>query len=179
MKKVRELIAVPTTCGSGSEVSNVTIAELTELHTKMGLAADELFPDHAVLIPELLEKLPYSYFAASAIDALIHAVESFVSPKASRYTEMFSLKAVEMIIGGFKDMIQHGPDYRMNLLEDFLVASNFAGIAFGNAGTGAVHAMSYPLSGKYHVPHGEANYPFFTTIFAKYAELNPKGKLKS
>ena len=178
LKKARSLIAVPTTCGAGSEVSNVTIAELTNLHTKMGLAVDELYAEDAVLIPELLSKLPYDFFANSAIDAFIHAIESYMSPRATLYTQMCSMKAMEMILEGFKAIIEHGQEYRMNLLEEFLVASNLAGVAFGNAGTGIVHAMSYPLSGVYHVAHGEANYQFFTAGFAFYQEQNPEGAIR-
>lgn len=178
LAKERTLIAVPTTCGAGSEVSNVSITELTSIHSKLGLAADEIYADEAVLIPELLSKLPYDFFATSAIDAFIHAIESYVSPRSSLYTEMFSMKAMEMIIQGFKKIIEKGADYRMELLDEFLTASNLAGIAFGNAGTGAVHAMSYPLSGVYHVTHGEANYQFLTAVFASYQRMNPDGKLK-
>lgn len=178
LEKVRTLIAVPTTCGAGSEVSNVSIAEFTDLHSKMGLANDALYADEAVLIPELLRSLPYDFFATSAIDAFIHAIESYVSPRANRYTEMFSKQAMEMIMGGFKQIIENGPDFREELLDDFLTASNLAGIAFGNAGTGAVHAMSYPLSGVYHVTHGEANYQFLTAVFTAYQRKNPEGKLK-
>lgn len=176
--KERTLIAVPTTCGAGSEVSNVSITELTSIHSKLGLATDEIYADEAVLIPELLSKLPYGFFATSAIDAFIHAIESYVSPRANLYTEMFSMKAMEMIMQGFKQIIEKGSDYRMELLDEFLTASNLAGIAFGNAGTGAVHAMSYPLSGVYHVTHGEANYQFLTAVFAAYQRMNPDGKLK-
>ena len=178
LAKERTLIAVPTTCGAGSEVSNVSITELTSIHSKLGLAADEIYADEAVLIPELLSKLPYDFFATSAIDAFIHAIESYVSPRSSLYTEMFSMEAMEMIIQGFKKIIEKGADYRMELLDEFLTASNLAGIAFGNAGTGAVHAMSYPLSGVYHVTHGEANYQFLTAVFASYQRMNPDGKLK-
>lgn len=178
ISKARKLIAVPTTCGAGSESSNVSIAELTSLHTKLGIAVDELYPDYAVLIPELLSDLPYSFFATSAIDAMIHGIESFVSPRANLYTEMFSQKSMEMIIRGFRQMVENGKEYRKELLEDFLVASDLAGIAFGNAGTGAVHAMSYPLSGEYHVAHGEANYQFLTAVFRQYAAIKPEGKIK-
>lgn len=177
LKKCRELIAVPTTCGAGSEVSNVSIIELTEIQSKLGLAVDEIYADEAVLIPELLSDLPYSFFVTSAIDAFIHAIESYVSPKANLYTEMFSMKAMEMIVKGFREINARGADARLDYLEEFLIASNLAGIAFGNAGTGAVHAMSYPLSGVYHVTHGEANYQFLTAVFAKYQELNPAGKI--
>ena len=178
LRKVRTLIAVPTTCGAGSEVSNVSITELTNLHTKLGLAVDEIYADDAILIPELLSGLPYDFFATSAIDAFIHAIESYVSPRATLYTEMFSMKAMEMIIDGFRKIVENGPEYRWNLLDEFLTASNLAGIAFGNAGTGAVHAMSYPLSGVYHVTHGEANYQFLTAVFAVYQELKPEGKIQ-
>jgi len=178
LKKVRPLIAVPTTCGAGSEVSNVSIAEITSLHTKLGLAADEIYADDAVLIPELLEQLPYSFFAASAIDAFIHAIESYVSPRASLYTKMFSRQAMEMIIAGFHLIVENGADYRMKLLDEFLTASNLAGIAFANAGTGTVHAMSYPLSGVYHVPHGEANYQFLTAVFGTYQSMKPEGRIR-
>ena len=122
LKREKTLIAVPTTCGAGSEVSNVSIAEFTKLHTKMGLAVDEIYADRAVLIPELLTGLPYSFFATSAIDAFIHAIESYVSPKATLYTQMFSMKAMEMIIEGFQKIAEHGEEYRMNLLDDFLTA---------------------------------------------------------
>jgi 4-hydroxybutyrate dehydrogenase len=175
LKKVRPLVAVPTTCGAGSESSNISIAEIIEMGTKFGLADNTIFPDQAVLIPTLLSELPYDFFATSAIDALIHAIESYVSPRANLYTRMFSEKAMEMILKGFKEIVANGPEYRMNLLDEFLTASDLAGIAFGNAGTGAVHAMSYPLSGNYHVTHGEANYQFFTEVFKNYQKNNPTG----
>lgn len=178
LKKVHELIAVPTTCGAGSEVSNVSITELTSIQSKLGLAVDEIFADVAVLIPELLTVLPYEFFATSAIDAFIHAIESYVSPRANLYTEMFSMKAMEMIVTGFRQILKNGPEYRMELLDEFLTASNLAGIAFANAGTGMVHAMSYPLSGMYHVAHGEANYQFLTAVFAFYQSQDPDGKIK-
>lgn len=167
-EKSRELIAIPTTCGSGSEVSRISICELTSLHTKLGLAVDALYPDQAVLIPELLSKLPFFYFVTSGIDALIHASESFVSPKSNAYTRMFSAEAIRLLLHGFQVIAKEGEDARMRLLGDFMQASNFAGIAFGNTGTGAVHALSYPLSGIYHVTHGEANYQFFTAVFQTY-----------
>lgn len=177
VEKAHTLIAVPTTCGAGSEVSSVSITSLTRRGSKLGLADEAIFPDCAVLIPELLTEMPYSVFATSAIDALIHAVESFVSPKANRYTEIFSEEAARMIVRGFKRVLAEGEEARIALLGDFLMASDMAGIAFANAGTGAVHAMSYPLSGTYHVTHGEANYQFFTTVFREYHRQNPTGKI--
>ncbi|MDF2505588.1 MAG: alcohol dehydrogenase, class [Clostridium sp.] len=176
--KDKELIMIPTTCGTGSEVTNISILELKSRHTKLGLAVDELYADYAVMIPELLEELPFKFFATSSIDALIHAIESSVSPKATSYTEMFSYKAMEMILKGYQEIEKHGPEARIPLLKNFLLASNYAGIAFGNAGCGAVHAMSYPLGANYHVPHGESNYVMFTGVFKKYQALKPNGKIK-
>lgn len=178
LKRVRSLIAVPTTCGAGSESSNISIAEILEMGTKFGLADNTIYPDYAVLIPTLLTELPYDFFATSAIDAFIHAIESYVSPKANLYTRMFSEKAMEMILRGFGMIAENGPEARFALLDDFLVASDLAGIAFGNAGTGAVHAMSYPLSGAYHVTHGEANYQFLTEVFKHYQAGNPEGEIR-
>lgn len=178
LKKVRPLIAVPTTCGAGSESSNISIAEILEMGTKFGLADNTIYPDYAVLIPTLLTELPYDFFATSAIDAFIHAIESYVSPRANLYTRMFSEKAMEMILSGFRAIAANGPEHRFQLLDEFLTASDLAGIAFGNAGTGAVHAMSYPLSGAYHVTHGEANYQFLTEVFKHYQAGNPDGGIQ-
>ena len=99
---------IPTTCGTGSEVTNVAVAELKSLHVKMGLAVDETYADKAVLIPESLQGLPDYVFATSPIDALIHATESYLSPFASPQTELFSLKAIEMIMHGYMQMIANG-----------------------------------------------------------------------
>jgi len=175
--KDKELVIVPTTCGTGSEVTNISILEIKSRHTKLGLAADELFADSAVLIPELLTGLPYHFFATSSIDALIHAVEAAVSPKATIYTKMFGSRAIEIIIRGYRHIAENGKDSRIPLLEDFLIAGNLAGVAFGNAGVGAVHAMSYPLGGKYHVAHGEANYALFIRVFKEYMSIAQDGAI--
>lgn len=175
--KEKELIIIPTTCGTGSEVTNISIAEITSKHTKMGLADSALLADTAVLIPELLNGLPFKFFAFSAIDALIHAMESYLSPKANAYTKLFSEKAIEMILKVFNGIAEYGESYRFEHFDEMLIASNFAGIAFGNAGVGAVHALSYPLSGNYHVAHGEANYQFLTTVFKVYLNKAPNGSI--
>ncbi len=177
MVKEKQLIILPTTCGTGSEVTNISIAEIKSKNTKMGLADNVILADDAVLVPELLRGLPYRFYVASSIDALIHAMESYVSPKANPYTQTFSRVAIEIIVNVFLNIAKNGAEYRFGRLGDMLMASNYAGIAFGNAGVGAVHALSYPLGGKYHVPHGEANYQFFTEVFKIYQQKNPTGKI--
>lgn len=168
-EKKCDLILVPTTCGTGSEVTNVAILGFNSLDTKLRLAVDEMYADHAVLIPELINKLPRAIFATSSIDALIHAIESSLSPLATPLSKLFGHKAIEMIVAGYKKLEADGFDSLPELLNDFILASNYAGIAFGKAGCGAVHAMSYPFSGKYHVAHGEANYVLLTSVLKKYA----------
>ena len=108
---------------------------------------------------------------------MIHASESLLSPKSNSYTSFFSKNAIQLLIKGFINLNKYGEDYRFQDLDSFLIASNYAGIAFGNTGTGAVHALSYPLSGKYHVTHGEANYQFFIAVLHKYEELQPQGNI--
>ena len=174
----KKLILVTTTCGTGSEVTNISILELTALHTKMGLAKPELYADEAVLIPELLEGLPFHAFATSSIDALIHSIESYTSPKANSFTKIFSIQAMDRILKAYKEIAYEKRELKKDLLGDLLLASTYAGIAFGNAGCAAVHAMSYPLGATYHVPHGEANYAMFTGVYETYQRLEPEGRIK-
>ena len=105
-------------------------------------------------------------------------MESFVSPKANTYTKLFSKEAIQVILDVFTRLVEQGEAYRFEKLEDMLIASNYAGIAFGNVGVGAVHAFSYPLGGKYHVPHGEANCQFLTEIFKLYNKKAPTGVIQ-
>jgi len=165
LARKRSFICIPTTCGTGSEVTNISIVEFKKKGIKLGLAVPALYPDEAVLIPALLSTLPYDVFAASSIDALIHAVESYVSPKSNHFVRAMGKSAIQMILKGYKEM-----DAGMlpNDMLPFLIASTMAGIAFGNAGCAAVHALSYPIGGQYHVPHGKANYMVFGEVFAAY-----------
>ncbi len=177
IKKRRELIAVPTTCGAGSEVSNVSIIGVSAMQSKFGLSVDEIFPDKAVILGELMADLPEHFFITSAIDGLIHSIESYLSSKSGVYTELFSEKSIQCYIDGFKRIVEDGIGVKNELLEDFLIASNMAGIAFSNTGTGAVHAISYPLSGKYHVTHGEANALFLAPVLKLYEQKDDGTKL--
>jgi len=175
--KNKELILIPTTCGTGSEVTNISILALNSRGTKKGLAVDQMYADTAVLIPELLEGLPFGVFATSSIDALIHAIESSLSPKGNETTRLLGYQAISMILNGYKEIAEKGKEARIALLSQFLMASNYAGIAFANAGCAAVHAMSYPLGATYHVAHGESNYAMFTGVMKNYMELKTDGEI--
>lgn len=176
--KEKEFIAIPTTCGTGSEVTNISVLELLGKNTKLGLAADELFADYAILIPELLHTLPFQSFATSSIDAFVHALEAYLSPKANDFTRMFSVEAMKLILRGYQQIAAEGEKGRYPLMKDFLMASTYAGIAFGNAGVAAVHALSYPLSSAFHIPHGEANYAILWGVLWRYNSLQPQGAIR-
>ena len=182
----KEVIAVPTTCGTGSEVTNISVAivkdekdgVLTGGETKLGLVSDDMIPDQVVLIPEFVSTLPYRPFITSVIDALIHATESFLSPgRKTILSEMYSVRAMELLLEGLRRIAEGGEEARLDYLTEFVTASNLAGTAFLKAGCGTVHAMSFPLGGTYHVPHGESNYALFGKILEVYDEYDPDGEL--
>ena len=177
----KELVAIPTTCGTGSEVTNISVAIVKDENgstTKLGLVSDLLIPSSVCLIPELLKTLPYKPFASSAIDALIHAVESYLSPtRATMTSELYGVKAMELILEGFRQIRDEGQDSRFSYLDEYVTASCYAGIAFLQAGCATVHAMSFPLGGTYHVPHGESNYALFGKVLEKYDDIMPDGKI--
>ncbi len=176
LTRVHELIALPTTCGTGSEVTNIAVIFRSGLGTKHGLVGDALYPAHAVLIPQMMESLPYHVFACSAIDALIHAVESYLSPLATPMTDVFGEAAMREILTGFAAVAEN-PDCRVSLNGQFLRAATNAGVAFGNAGCGPVHALSFAIGGKYHVPHGESCYQYFLPVLRYYKANSSGGKL--
>lgn len=171
LQKKRKLIAIPTTCGTGSEVTKISIVEFKNRKSKLGIAIPQMFPDEAILIPSLLKSIPFEVFVTSSIDALIHSIESFISPKANNFTRAFGRRAMEIIIQGYKEIIDNGLSFPNNL-QEYLEASTLAGISFGNAGCGGVHALSYPIGAIYHIPHGKANYLVFQGVIEKYKELN-------
>ncbi len=177
LTRQHELIALPTTCGTGSEVTNISVIFRAALDTKHGLVGDALYPAHAALVPELMDGLPWNVFAASAIDALIHAAESYLSPLATPMTDIFGEMAMREILGGFAAVAENRETLPA-LYGQFLRASLNAGIAFGNAGCGPVHALSFAIGGKYHVPHGESCYQYFLPVLRYYRDnAAPGGKL--
>lgn len=170
IKKKRQLIAIPTTCGTGSEVTSVAVVEFGELHSKLGLQMDDLFPDQAVLIGALLDTLPYHTYAMTSIDALAHAIESILSPKANAYTDMFAKTAAQGILENLKEVVATGSFQKH--LQQSLVYANMAGVAFSIAGCAAMHALSFPLGAKYHLVHGEAVYAVMKSTLLYYKKLN-------
>lgn len=178
IERTCKLVLVPTTCGTGSEVTDISAISRTAIHTKVGLSHDSLYADAAILIPELIMDLPRYVFATSSIDALIHAIESYLSGNGTDLSRIFSVAAITRIITGYRSIQENG--YQSALEQQaasFLEASCFAGIAFATGGCGLIHAMSYPLGGKYHVAHGEANYMMFMEVMNMYNEVQPLGRM--
>ncbi len=180
LEKRHPLILVPTTCGTGSEVTNISVISRVSKGVKQGLVSEAMYADEAALIPDMLKTLPYQVFATSSIDAMIHAVESYLSPNACPTSELFSVRALETIVRCWmKTLEAGGGDAWKAFGPDYLRASNWAGIAFGYAGCAAVHALSYPIGSIHHVPHGRSNQLMFENVMRKYQEKKPIGKLNA
>ena len=167
------LIAIPTTAGTGSEVTAFSVITDHKRNYKLTVFSYKLIPAYALLDPLLLTSAPASVAAACGIDALIHAEESYVSLDASPFSEAMSEKAMELIGRSIRTYVAD----RSNLeaASDMLAGSLFAGIAFSWARLGNIHAMSHPVSAFFNVPHGVANGILFPYI-VKYNEEAAFGK---
>ncbi|NVN54444.1 iron-containing alcohol dehydrogenase [bacterium Scap17] len=149
------LVAMPTTSGTGSEVTNIGILSDTEARMKKGIVNDYLLPDVAIVAPELTVSCPRHVTAASGVDALVHAIEAYLSNFATPITDALAIKAMRLIIKALPKAYANPANLKAR--EDMATGSLLAGMAFGNAGVGAVHALAYPLGGRYHLPHGVTN----------------------
>ena len=149
------IIAIPTTSGTGSEVTNIAILSDSDAQLKKGIVSDYLLPDLAIVSPQMTLKCPANITAASGIDALVHAVESILSVNSSPLTDALAHKAIELICSSLVQAYKNPNDLQAR--ENMANGSLMAGLSFGNAGVGAVHALAYPLGGKYNMPHGVSN----------------------
>ncbi|MBI5583033.1 MAG: iron-containing alcohol dehydrogenase [Deltaproteobacteria bacterium] len=149
------VILIPTTAGTGSEVTPIAILSDTREKLKKGIVSPYLFPETALLDPRLTVGLPPAVTALTGMDALIHAIEAYTSVNAFDLTDHLAYRAVELISANLRTAYARGEDLeaRSKMLEGSLLA----GIAFANAGVTAVHAFAYPIGGEFHVAHGLAN----------------------
>jgi len=154
-RKGPALIAIPTTAGTGSEVTNVAIFSDKQAQLKKGIVSDYLLPDVALVSPVMTLTCPRSVTAASGVDALVHAVESYLSVNASPITDAIALGAIKLIAKALPKAYANPANLQAR--EDMATASLMAGMAFGNAGVGAVHALAYPLGGRFNIAHGVSN----------------------
>ena len=163
-------ILIPTTSGSGSEVSHITVLT-DEKGNKNAIYSKYLFSDISVVDPELTLTLPKKVTANTGFDALTHAIESYVSLKSNELTDVLALKAIELISESLRDAANIGnikSRYNMSM------ASMLAGIAFVNSSLGAVHALAYPLGVKYHLAHGESNALMLPYVMKFNYKANPQ-----
>ena len=167
------LIAVPTTAGTGSEVTAFSVITDHSRNYKLTVFSYKLIPAYAILDANLLTTAPPSVAAACGIDAMVHALEAYISTAASPFSEAMSEKALELIGKNIRRYVANRGD--IDAAENMLVGSLFAGIAFSWARLGNVHAMSHPVSAFFNVPHGVANAILLPTI-VEYNALADTGK---
>lgn len=149
------LILIPTTAGTGSEVTAVAIITTGET-TKAGVVSATLLPDIALLDAELTLGLPPRVTAATGIDAMVHAIESYTSAhKKNPYSDMLSREALRLLGTNLPIVVQDGAN--LEARQRMLLGACLAGQAFANAPVAAVHALAYPLGGHFHIPHGLSN----------------------
>ncbi|WP_216829584.1 iron-containing alcohol dehydrogenase [Alkalihalobacterium elongatum] len=148
-------ILIPTTSGTGSEVTYNAIFTDNRDKVKKGIVSTYLLPNIAIVDAELTLTVPPAVTAATGMDALVHAVESYTAIRANELTDGIALQAIKLISRSLRTAVHNGRDLKAR--EDMAMGSLLAGISLGNAGVGAVHALAYPLGGKFKVPHGVAN----------------------
>ena len=157
-------IIVPTTAGTGSEVTPIVILSDEEEKLKKGVVSPHLFPRVAILDPALTVGLMPSVTASTGMDALIHAVEAFTSKNSYWMTDMMAREAIRLIIGNIRTAFANGAN--IDAREHMLKGSLLAGMAFANAGVTAVHAFAYPIGAEFHISHGVANSIMLAPVMA-------------
>jgi alcohol dehydrogenase class IV len=166
------IILVPTTAGTGSEVTPIAILSDEGEKLKKGIVSPYLYPAISILDAELTMGLPPHVTAATGMDALIHGIEAFTSVNATGITDMFNLRAIELIYKNIRIAYAKGDNIeaRTAMMEGALLA----GVGFANAGVTAVHAFAYPIGAEFHIPHGIAN----TLMLPHVIRFNVLGNLE-
>jgi acetaldehyde dehydrogenase / alcohol dehydrogenase len=167
------MISIPTSAGTGSEVTPFAVITDEKTGLKYPLADYELTPDIAIVDAELMLKMPKGLTAASGIDALTHAIESYVSVLASEFTNGLALEAIRLIFKYLPDAYNDGGN-NIKAREKMAHASTMAGMAFANAFLGVCHSMAHKLGAMHHVPHGVANALLINEVIRFNAVDNPR-----
>ncbi len=168
------LVAVPTTAGTGSEVTAAAVVTDPERQRKYAVGDMSLIPDAAVLDPNLLVDLPPAMTAYTGMDALTHAVEAYTNRYGSREAREYARRAVELVFKNLKPSYDDGANAKLR--ENMLVASYYAGIAFTNNMVGYVHALAHGIGGRYHVQHGLANAVLLPVVMEEFG-ASAEGRL--
>lgn len=154
-KKTVRSIMIPTTAGTGAEATPNAIVLVPEKELKVGIVCEEMIPDAVILDGEMIRRLPAHIAASTGVDALCHAIECYTSKKATPFSNLYAMEALKLIFANIEAACLD-PE-ALESKSAMLLAAYYAGVAITCSGTTAVHALSYPLGGKYHIPHGVAN----------------------
>ena len=167
------LILIPTTSGTGSEVTPISIVT-TGKNEKMGVVSPVILPDIAILDPELTIGLPAPTTAATGIDAMVHAIEAYASasPNNNPVSRTLAEKALSLMGAAILTAVKDGTN--IDARSDMLLGSMLAGQAFANSPVAAVHALAYPLGGHFHIPHGLSNALVLPHVLRFNAETSPE-----
>lgn len=157
-------LAIPTTAGTGSEVTDVTVVTNTSNDEKMMIKASQIMPTVAIVDPILTMSSPKKVTAATGVDALSHAVEAYLSKLAQPMTDTLALQAIELIASNLKVAYENPKNYEAR--EAMSLGSMYAGMAFSNASVCLVHGMSRPIGALFNVPHGESNAMLLPAVLA-------------
>ena len=158
--KAVPIIAVPTTVGTAAEVTINYVITDEEKHRKMVCVDVHDIPVVAVVDPEMMSSMPKGLTAATGMDALTHAIEGYITAGAWELSDMFHLKAIEVIARSLRSAVDNTPDGR----EGMALGQYIAGMGFSNVGLGIVHSMAHPLGALYDTPHGVANAIILPTV---------------
>ncbi|OOM78876.1 iron-containing alcohol dehydrogenase [Clostridium sp. BL-8] len=154
-KKCIKTLVIPTTAGTGAEATPNAIVAVPERELKIGIVNEEMISDYVILDAIMIKKLPRKIAAATGVDALAHAIECFTGNKANPFSDIFALEALDIILNNIISACDDAE--AMEAKNKMQIASFYAGVAITASGTTAVHALSYPLGGKYHIAHGVSN----------------------
>lgn len=165
------LIAIPTTAGTGSEVTPFTIITNTQTDVKMLISSPYLIPTMALVDPLMTLKMPRGITAATGLDALTHAIEAYVSVKAQPLTDLFALQAIRLVSGNLRRAWSHPDD--LEARSSVLMGAMQAGLAFANSSVALVHGMARPIGVYFHVAHGISNAVLLPTVIEYSVAGNP------
>ena len=149
------IILIPTTAGTGAEVTPNAIVAVPEKELKVGIVNDNLIADYVILDARMIKHLPRKIAAATGLDALTHCIECFTSNKANPFSDFFALEGLDLILNNIEKACDDSE--AMDEKNRMQTAAFYGGLAITASGTTAVHALSYPLGGKYHIAHGVSN----------------------
>ena len=161
-KKQVPSLMIPSTAGTGAEATPNAIVGVPERDLKIGIVNPEMIADFVLLDGRMIKNLPKPIAAATGVDALCHAIECFTSAKANPISDTFALEALDLIMNNIIEACTN-PE-ALTAKRNMLLGSFYAGVAITASGTTAVHALSYPLGGKYHIAHGVSNAILLTPV---------------